>query len=94
MKSEDNLEFENRWTLNNDYLDDDYIIDHFRQEVHEPDAASDSHFSQESSTYNPCPAKVPTTPETLYETMIQVVEYSRSTNPTKGKLKTASAQNR
>ena len=97
MESEDNLEFENRWTLNNDHdLDDDYIIDHFRQEIQEPDTASDSHSSQESrgsSTYNPSPAKVPTTtPETPYETMIQVVEYSRSTDPTKGKWKTSSAQ--
>ena len=100
VESDEDLEFENRWNLNNDYdLEDDYIIDHFRQETNEPDTENNSSSSQESQTtsssYDPSPSKIPRiAPETSYETMIKVVEYCRSANPSKGKWRIGSAPQR
>ena len=73
IESEEDLEFEDRWVLNNDYtLDDDFIIDNFRQEIYTDIPDTESSSSQESqatsSSYDPSPAKVArTTPETSYE---------------------------
>ena len=99
-ESEYDLEFEDRWLLNNEYNhSDDQIIDNFGLEIlHETETeVSDSLSSQESqiSVYVQTPPKIPRkTPETSLEEMKKVVSFCRTSDGSKNKWKIGSTRQR
>ena len=89
IEPEHDLEFENRWILNNDTsIEDPAIIDHFRKDLYDPvesDSEAGSSASQQSggSTYMPSPEKIAKfTSQTSLKVMQKVVNYCKAVDRT------------